>query len=131
MSKLLAFNITGTAVTLAAGGSGNITLPKSISPPLRGPAMNITTELKDLSSEEYTAINAQVLAEEVIIEWEGRCTFLTPGLRVILAFSPARSNATRGDAADFEPGGAIWNTDDNAPNFSDGTNWRNSQGNLT
>lgn len=41
------------------------------------------------------------------------------------------SNTTRPSAALFPAGFQIWNTDDNAPNFSDGTNWRDAVGILT
>lgn len=34
-------------------------------------------------------------------------------------------------ATEFPVGTRIFNTSDNAPNFSDGTNWRDSSGNLT
>jgi hypothetical protein len=41
------------------------------------------------------------------------------------------SNATRPAANTFTAGMQIWNTDDNAPNFSDGTNWRDAAGLVT
>lgn len=41
------------------------------------------------------------------------------------------SNATRPAANTFTAGMMIWNTDDNAPNFSDGTDWRDAAGNIT
>lgn len=41
------------------------------------------------------------------------------------------TNATRPSPANAPFGGMIWNTDDNAPNFSDGTNWRDVNGNIT
>lgn len=45
---------------------------------------------------------------------------------------PAKfTNLTRPNAADYPPGAWIWNLDDNAPNWSDGTNWRDSDGNIT
>lgn len=40
-------------------------------------------------------------------------------------------NSTRPSASDFEAGAYVWNTDDNAPNWSDGTDWRDAQGNIT
>lgn len=43
----------------------------------------------------------------------------------------AYSNATRPAATNFTRGTTIFNTDDNAPNVSDGTNWRDEMGNLT
>jgi hypothetical protein len=44
---------------------------------------------------------------------------------------PSYSNLTRPAASTEDAGFMIWNTDDNAPNFSDGTNWRDAFGNLT
>jgi hypothetical protein len=41
-----------------------------------------------------------------------------------------KTNANRGDAALYGAGNMIWNSDDNAPNFSDGTNWRDAAGNV-
>ena len=44
---------------------------------------------------------------------------------------PAFSNATRPAAADWPLYAAIWNTDDNALNWSDGTAWRDAAGIVT
>lgn len=41
------------------------------------------------------------------------------------------SDSTRGSAANFSAGTQIWNTDDNAPNYSDGANWRDAAGVVT
>lgn len=41
------------------------------------------------------------------------------------------SNATRPTASLVPAGVMIWNTDDTAPNYSDGVNWRDAIGNLT
>ncbi len=41
------------------------------------------------------------------------------------------TNVTRPVATAFPVGASIWNSDDNARNYSDGTNWRDSVGNLT
>lgn len=41
------------------------------------------------------------------------------------------SNAGRPAATAYAAGSAIWNTDDNAPNYSDGTNWRDAAGSTT
>ena len=41
------------------------------------------------------------------------------------------TDANRGNASDFGAGTEIWNTDDNAPNFSDGANWRDAAGGIT
>lgn len=44
---------------------------------------------------------------------------------------PAYSNATRPASSGFVVGTPIWNTDDHAPNFADGANWRDAAGNPT
>ena len=44
---------------------------------------------------------------------------------------PVYTNATRPAASSVDEGGMIYNSDDNAPNFSDGTNWRDAAGNIT
>lgn len=41
------------------------------------------------------------------------------------------TDATRPSATLFFPGTGIWNTDDAAWNYSDGTNWRDAVGALT
>lgn len=41
------------------------------------------------------------------------------------------SDATRPAAGAFAIGTYIWNTGDNAPNFSDGANWRDAAGTIT
>lgn len=41
------------------------------------------------------------------------------------------SNALRPLATAYPAGTMIWNTDDNAPNYSDGTAWRDAVGSLT
>lgn len=47
--------------------------------------------------------------------------------RVPLSFS----DTTRGSAANVPVLSYIWNTDDNALNWSDGTNWRDATGAIT
>lgn len=41
------------------------------------------------------------------------------------------SDANRPAASSWPVGLPIWNTDDNAVNYSDGTNWRSAIGELT
>lgn len=41
------------------------------------------------------------------------------------------TDATRPAATEFLPGTRIWNTDDNAFNFSNGTDWYDALGALT
>ena len=44
---------------------------------------------------------------------------------------PSFTNLTRPAAADWPLFGAIWNTDDNALNWTDGSNWRMADGTIT
>jgi hypothetical protein len=46
-------------------------------------------------------------------------------------FLPSESDATRGSATLVPVGTLIYNTSDNAPNVSDGTNWRDMAGVIT
>ena len=41
------------------------------------------------------------------------------------------TDATRPDASTFLPGTGVWNIDDAAWNYSDGTNWHDALGALT
>lgn len=45
--------------------------------------------------------------------------------------APSYSNATRPAASSVAAFSWIWNTSDNAPNWSDGTNWRDASGVIT
>jgi hypothetical protein len=44
---------------------------------------------------------------------------------------PPYADATRPAPADWPLFGAIWNTDDDALNWTDGTNWRDAAGAIT
>jgi hypothetical protein len=44
---------------------------------------------------------------------------------------PVVTTATRPDPSTVPAGYTVWNADDNALNLSDGTNWRDTAGNLT
>lgn len=41
------------------------------------------------------------------------------------------TNTNRPSASSYPIGSSIWNTSDNSPNYSDGTNWRDAMGNIT
>lgn len=41
------------------------------------------------------------------------------------------TNASRPDPSTVSRGTRIWNLDSNAPEYSDGTNWRDADGNIT
>lgn len=87
---LLAYNLTGAPVPLAAG-SPIVTLPISSNPPNRGPAVNVTSELRPNATVDptngiaggvdaagYVALQAQ--AASVQFEWTGDAEYLTTGL---------------------------------------------------
>lgn len=44
---------------------------------------------------------------------------------------PVYTNAARPPATDYAAGSAIWNSDDNFTNVSDGTDWRDPTGSVT
>lgn len=62
-----------------------------------------------------------------------RGNFLYEVLSTILRRMPLRSynDTTRGLASNFTVGAMIFNTDDSAPNWSDGTHWRDAMGHET
>lgn len=60
--------------------------------------------------------------------------FVTAGVLTARFFEQPESfsNATRPVAATYPRGVSVWNTDDNALNYSDGSgNWRDGAGNIT
>lgn len=109
---LLAFNKTTTALLLAKGNPVR-TLPASLSPGVRGPAFNVTSELRGLSNSDYAALQVQVAAGSCEYEWTGDkeyttatlvTTGLTPGAhasthRAAGADSLSVSSATQASAA--------------------------------
>ena len=109
---LLAFNKTTTALPLAKGNPIR-TLPASLSPGVRGPAFNVTSELRGLSNSDYAALQVQVAAGSCEYEWTGDkeyttatlvTTGLTPGAhasthRAAGADSLSVSSATQASAA--------------------------------
>ena len=74
---LYAYNKKGTAQVIPIV---NITVPPSLSPPSRGPAYNVTSELEGLSNASYTAIQAKVTDGTFDFEWTGAVEYETPGL---------------------------------------------------
>lgn len=91
---LFAYNLTGTAVTMARGNPRAV-LPASPSPPGRGPAVNVTSELRPnktvdpangktggLTAAYFADIQAQVTAGTIAVEWTADAEYLTTGLTV-------------------------------------------------
>jgi len=79
--SLLAYNLT-TAPLLLAAGAPSVTLPPSASAGSRGPAFNVTGELKGLLSPPFVLLQAQVALGKVQYEWSALPEFNTFSLVV-------------------------------------------------
>ena len=90
---LFVYNLTGSPVALLAG-SPVVTAPASASPPSRGKAFNVTSEIRpDITVDPvngkasgvlgvgYVALQGQVNAGQLWFEWTADPEYLTPGLR--------------------------------------------------
>lgn len=75
---LVAYNLTGSPVTLT--GTTTI-LPASAAPPARGAGINVTSELRNLSSGAFAALQAQA-GGVVEYRWTGVAEFNTYSLTV-------------------------------------------------
>jgi len=110
MSKLLAYNLTGAPLSLAAGNPVVPDLPASAAPPARGPAVNVTAELQNLTGPDYVALQAQVDAGDVAFAWDGYPNYETPGLETDSPLTGAGGDAIgspivwRHDAVSPPPG---------------------------
>lgn len=141
---LYAYNRTNQPVTLAAG-SPIVVLQPSADAPQPGPAYNVTSKLTPdltvdpahgkltgLTAQDYQNLQAQVVAGQVIYVWTSLPEYYTPGM---YAASPIPlqnfGNTNRPPAGAVGVGTMIFNTDDGAPNWSNGTNWIDSSGNIT
>ena len=69
MAVLTVYNLTGSPVTLAAGNPPR-TIPASPSSPSRGPGMDVTSELRGLSTSDYDLLIAQQ-AGTLEFVWDG------------------------------------------------------------
>jgi hypothetical protein len=76
---LIAYNLTTTALTLA-GGSPAPVLPASTGTGVRGPGVNVTSELRGIGGTAYAAIDVQRAAASVAFAWTGTPEYATPGL---------------------------------------------------
>lgn len=79
--SLLAYNLTTAPLALAAGAP-IVTLPASTSAGARGPAFNVTGELKGQLAPAFALLQAQVAAGQVQYEWSGLPEFNTFSLVV-------------------------------------------------
>lgn len=141
---LLAYNRTGAPLSLAAGHP-IVVLEASSVPPAFGSPSNVTSKLTpDLSADpahgklggvtvaEFAQLQAQVIAGLVVFEWTSLPEYLTPGLFCIAPIPLQRfSTATRPDPTALPAGVMIFNTDDGAPNWSNGAVWVDALGNET
>lgn len=90
---------------------------------------------KDSSKDPITAYISQPVAVlgHIISDTGGR-TMTDAGGRFYGPVEiplPVYSDTTRPPASHFSVGTAIFNTSDNAPNYSDGTQWRDAMGKVT
>lgn len=76
---LYAYNKTGIARTIPVV---DVSVPPSPAPPSRGPAFNVTSELRGLSAGSYAAIQVKVQDGTFDFEWLGTVDYATPGLAV-------------------------------------------------
>jgi len=74
--SLLAYNLTIAPLALT-GVVPVTTLPASASAGARGPALNVTGELKPLTAPQFAALQVQVAAGQVQYEWSGLPEFNT------------------------------------------------------
>jgi len=74
---LFAYNKTTSPLPLAAGA---VTLPASRTAGHRGPQVNVTGKLQGASPAEFAAIQVQVTAGQVDVEWSEFEEYPTPGL---------------------------------------------------
>jgi hypothetical protein len=80
--SLLAYNLTIAPLALP-GVAPPTSLPASLSAGSRGPALNVTGELKPLTALQFAALQAQVDLGLVQYNWTGAEEYPTPGLTVI------------------------------------------------
>lgn len=88
---LIAYNLTTSPVTLAAGTPAVI-LPASTGTGVRGAGTNVTSELRGLSGANYISLQAQVAAVSCEFQWTGTVEYTT-GTMVTLV--PTVAPATR------------------------------------
>ncbi len=85
---LLAYNRTGDPITLVEGSPAAV-LPPSASPPGRGPGVNVTTELRGLTEQQYADL-AEQAASAIDYVWTGPPEYDTG---VLLPAAPSTGSA--------------------------------------
>ena len=69
--------------------------------------------------------------QKFLSEVEGRVNDIATGSEPVRTVLEVFTNGTRPDAGTVAAGTMIFNSDDNAPNVSDGASWRDMAGVLT
>ncbi len=98
---LIAYNLTDTPITLAAGSPIRV-LPPSDSPPDRGPGVNVTAELRDLSDADYTALALQAV-DAVTYVWTGLQEYSLGTEDPVPAPSPFTAGGGGGNVVTLKP----------------------------
>ncbi len=92
-------------------------------------------ETSEAVSRTQSQLDAEIQLKQLVADGDASLAFTEESFDSSPAgFEPAPaefSNATRPDAADVPTNTPIWNTDDNALNWSDGVGWRDASGTAT
>lgn len=94
--SLLVYNRSGSDVILAGT---TITIPASTLPPLPGPPVNVSAELKDLTNEQWAAIEVQRAAAPLEFVWIGLPLYTITGLEVTDVYGDASIALTSSDGS--------------------------------
>lgn len=114
-------------VTFTNASDDNVYVSMLYKEILAGDAVVTRRSRAELESDQ--ALKALVAAGTIVLGFEDETgDDATVGLDSSL---PSYTNALRPDATDVPARSAIWNSDDNAPNWSDGTVWRDASGSIT
>lgn len=85
-------------------------------------------------SRTSSDLERDLILKRLINDSEVTVTYVTEALDSVgfpKASPPSHDNLSRPDASTVPSYTFIWNSDDNAYNYSDGTNWRDYGGNIT
>lgn len=127
---LLGYNLTTSNITLPGI---NVTLSAAQSIGKNGAAQNLTAKLVNLAPEIYEDLEDLRVDGQIDFFWSEWPEYDTGALYVRgRDHLRLTTNATRPDASTLQPGTAMFNLDDQAPNYvgSDGQ-WHDALGNIT
>ncbi len=89
---LYVHNLTGAPITLAGT---TVVVPISAAPPARGPAVNVTSELRGLTNGQYAALEAQrVAGPSLSYEWNDAPEYLIGTLKFLTGPPPGPHETT-------------------------------------